>query len=90
MNLESAISKLRATIRLQHLALKTEESYVAWIVRYLRFVSERCRGGNPEAKMEAFLTQLANQGVSASTQNQAFCALLFFYKSARFAISHLP
>lgn len=30
--------------------------------------------------MEAFLTQLARQEVSASTQNQAFCALLFFYR----------
>jgi len=30
--------------------------------------------------MEAFLTQMAKQGVAASTQNQAFCALLFFYR----------
>jgi integrase len=30
--------------------------------------------------MEAFLTQLAQQNVAASTQNQAFCALLFFYR----------
>jgi len=30
--------------------------------------------------MERFLTQLARQDVSASTQNQAFCALLFFYR----------
>lgn len=30
--------------------------------------------------MEAFLTQLARQEVSASTQNQAFCALLFLYR----------
>ena len=30
--------------------------------------------------MERFLTQLAHQDVSASTQNQAFCALLFFYR----------
>ncbi len=63
MNLESALSKLRETIRLKHLALKTEESYVAWIVRYSRFISDRCRDGSPESKMEAFLTQLANQGV---------------------------
>jgi integrase len=30
--------------------------------------------------MEAFLTQLARQDVSASTQNQAFNALIFFYR----------
>lgn len=32
--------------------------------------------------MEAFLTDLALQGVSVSTQNQAFSALLFFYRHA--------
>jgi len=67
MNLESAIAKLRETIQLKHLAPKTEESYVAWIARYSRFISERCRDGSPEVKMESFLTQLAKQGVSAET-----------------------
>ena len=80
MNLESALSKTREVIRLRHLALKTEESYTAWIVRFSRFISERCRDGSPESKMEAFLTQLARQNVAASTQNQAFCALLFLYR----------
>src|ERR1035437_1686654 len=83
MNLESALQKLRETLRLKHLALKTEEAYVAWIARYSRFIIERCRDGSPEVKMESFLTQLAKQGVSASTQNQAFCALLFFYREVQ-------
>ena len=83
MNLESALSKLREVIRLKHLSLKTEDSYTAWITRYSRFVSERFREGTPESKMEAFLTQLAHQGVAASTQNQAFCALLFFYREVQ-------
>jgi site-specific recombinase XerD len=83
MNLESALLKLRETIRLKHLSLKTEDSYTAWIVRYSRFISERCRDGSPELKMEGFLTQLARQGVAASTQNQAFCALLFFYREVQ-------
>jgi integron integrase len=80
MKLELALSKLRETLRLRHLALKTEESYTGWLVRFSRFVVERCSDGTPTAKMEAFLTQLARQGVAASTQNQAFCALLFFYR----------
>ena len=71
MNLESAIAKLRETIQLKHLAPKTEESYVAWIARYSRFISERCRDGSPEVKMESFLTQLAKQGVSAGTNVRA-------------------
>ena len=80
MNLDLALTKTRETIALRHLAIATEDSYVAWIARFARFISERCREGTPEAKMEAFLTQLARQGVAAATQNQAFCALLFFYR----------
>ena len=80
MKLELALLRLRETLRRRHLSLKTEESYCSWIVRFSRFVSERCRDGKSEVKMEAFLTQLARQGVSASTQNQAFCGLLFFYR----------
>jgi hypothetical protein len=34
----------------------------------------------PERKMEAFLTELAHSGVAASTQNQAFNSILFFYR----------
>jgi site-specific recombinase XerD len=82
MTLDAALSKVREVIRRKHLALATEENYCGWIARFSRFVSERCRDGSPEEKMEAFLTQLAQQDVSASTQNQAFCALLFFYRAA--------
>lgn len=46
----------------------------------MRFVVERCPSGTPEEKMEAFLTQIARQDVAASTQNQAFNAILFFYR----------
>lgn len=80
MKPEIAIEKMRDVIRRKHLSLSTEENYLQWLVRFMRFVVDRCREGKPEAKMEAFLTQLARQDVSASTQNQAFCALLFFYR----------
>lgn len=80
MNLEAAIRKTRDVVRLKHLSIETERSYIGWLSRFSRFVKERCREGAPEAKMEGFLTQLARQDLSASTQNQAFCALLFFYR----------
>lgn len=35
---------------------------------------------SPTVKMEMFLTQLAKQDVAASTQTQAFNAILFFYR----------
>ena len=80
MHLENAIENLREVIRRKHLAIATEENYCQWIRRFSRFVTERVPDGIPARKMEAFLTQLARQDVSASTQNQAFCALLFFYR----------
>ncbi len=68
-------------MRLRHLSLATEQSYCGWLVRFARFASEQCVPlSKPEQKMEAFLTQLAKQEVAASTQNQAFNALLFFYR----------
>lgn len=80
MNIKAAEEKLRGVIRRRHLAHSTEESYVQWLRRFARFVRERSPEGAPALKMERFLTQLARQNVSASSQNQAFNALLFFYR----------
>jgi len=72
---------MREVIRLRHLANATESAYCGWLERFGRFVAARCQPDwNPEQKMEAFLTQLAKQDVSASTQNGAFNAILFFYR----------
>ena len=79
MKLAIALETLREIIRRKHLAIATEETYCQWVARFSRFVTERFPVGDPAEKMESFLTQLARQEVSASTQNQAFCALLFFY-----------
>ena len=39
-------------------------------------------GNGANYKIETFLTRLAISGMSGSTQNQAFNALVFFYKEA--------
>lgn len=80
MKLEIALETLRDVIRRRHFSLATERSYLMWVSRYSRFVQERCPQGLPAGKMEGFLTRLARQDVSASTQNQAFNALIFFYR----------
>ncbi len=80
MNRNQAIETMRDVIRRKHLSLSTEENYLQWLGQFVRFIQERCQTGLPAQKMESFLTQLARQGVSASTQNQAFCAILFFYR----------
>ena len=84
MEIHHAIRLLRETCALKHLALNTEKSYTQWLGRYAAFL--KAPSPKPlvtaEHKIEAFLTSLALSGVSASTQNQAFNALLFFYRFA--------
>ncbi len=72
---------VRETMRSRHYALRTEEAYVDWIVRYVRFHRlQHPRELGAEA-IAAFLTHLAVEGqVAASTQNQARSALLFLYR----------
>ncbi|MFM8354767.1 MAG: integron integrase [Gammaproteobacteria bacterium] len=75
------LDAVRARIRRLGLALRTEEAYVGWIVRFIRANQRRHPRelGGPE--VEAFLTNLAVEGqVAASTQNQALAALLFLYR----------
>lgn len=66
-------------IRLRHLSLSTERCYLGWLERFIAWLEQSRRGGTSEQKIEAFLTRLAKGGCAASTQNQAFNALLFFY-----------
>jgi len=75
------LDRVRHAIRVRHYFLRTEDCYVEWAGRFIRFHGLRhpnTRGG-PE--IETFLTDLAVNGpVAASTPNQAFCALLFLYQ----------
>jgi integron integrase len=80
MNQEAAIQKLIDVARLQHFALSTERSYASWLRRFCLYIQKLPVTWSSEKKMEAFLSMLAKDDVSASTQNQAFNALLFFYQ----------
>jgi hypothetical protein len=77
------LDEVRNVLRLHHYSIHTERSYVDWIVRFVRFHDMRSRKDlfPAEAKIEAFLTDLAVHGdVAPSTQNQALNALVFLYK----------
>ncbi len=76
------LDRVRETIRRKHYSIRTEKSYVAWIRRYILFHNKRHPQEMGRAEIEAFLTYLAvNRKVSASTQNQAFSALLLLYRN---------
>ena len=81
MNAIHAIKRLRDVIRRQHKALSTESCYVYWLRRYIAALPRMAEATSSEQKVEQFLTRLARHGnVTASTQNQALNAILFFYK----------
>jgi integron integrase len=65
----------------RHYSLRTEEAYVAWARRFILFHHKRHPLEMGAVEINAFLTHLAVEGhVSASTQNQAFSAILFLYQ----------
>jgi len=76
------ITKMIQVLRLKHYAHNTIETYVGWSRRYTAWLrtQPQIKTETSEKKVEAYLTALAQDRVSASTQNQAFNALLFFYK----------
>ena len=74
------LDQVRERIRFKHYSIRTERAYVQWIRRFILFHRKRHPSMMGAPEVEAFLTHLATNGdVAASTQNQAFSALLFLY-----------
>jgi site-specific recombinase XerD len=75
------LDQVRDVMRRKHYSIRTEQSYIDWIRRFILFHGKRHPAQMAEAEVTAFLTHLARDGgVAASTQNQALSALLFLYK----------
>src|SRR5271169_1243198 len=75
------MEQCREVMRFRRLALRSEQAYLDWIKRYIFFHAKRHPKDMGAAEVEGFLTHLAVKcKVSASTQNQAFNALLFLYR----------
>ena len=75
------IEECRAAMRVRRLSLRTEQSYLYYIHRFIRFHRRR-----PEtmgsAEVEAYLTHLVlHENVAPATQNVAFNALLSLYRN---------
>lgn len=75
------LDQVRQALRTKHYAIRTEETYVNWIKRFILFHHKRHPQEMNSPEIEQFLTHLAvDQNVAASTQNQALAALLFLYQ----------
>ena len=75
------LDRVHDTIRLKQYSNKTEGAYLNWIKQYILFHDKKHPQCMSASNVEAFLTYLAvDREVAASTQNQAFGALLFLYR----------
>ena len=75
------LDQVREAIRMRHYSVRTEEAYVSWIKRFIFFHGKRHPLEMGQQEITQFLSALAVKAhVSASTQNQALCALLFLYR----------
>ncbi|GAA0853811.1 integron integrase [Aliiglaciecola litoralis] len=75
------IESVRIEIRTRQYSLQTEKSYLNWIRSFIRFNNFKHPLDLGNLDIERFLNHLAmNRQVSAATQNQALCALIFMYR----------
>ena len=74
------LDQLREAMRSRHYSRRTESTYVHWVKRFIFFHNVRHPKDMAEPEINSFLTHLAvREYVSASTQNQALCAIIFLY-----------
>ena len=75
--------ELLAEIKIRHYSPKTLKSYSMWVRKFQFFTKNKMPGTLSPTDVKEFLRFLAiKRNVSASSQNQAFNALLFFYRHA--------
>lgn len=75
------VQALRARMRVLHYAISTEDTYAGWIARLVRHLDDENLEKYSEDAIGEFLTELALlREVDAGTQNQALCAILFYYQ----------
>ena len=79
------LDQMREVLRVKHYSLRTEETYVQWVQRFLKFHRNQVGAWKHPRELGvtevvAFLNHLANrENVAAATQNQALNAIVFLY-----------
>ena len=83
-SMPNIIQETKRLIRLKHYSYSTERTYIQWIERFLEYTRQTSKKAISEtdaSDFKNFISHLAlKQRVSASTQNQAFNAILFFFR----------
>jgi integron integrase len=74
------LDQVKTKMKFKHYSPNTEITYVSWIKQYILFHQKKHPAEMGKFEIEQFLSFLAKERkVAASTQNQAFNALLFLY-----------
>ncbi|MCB4791855.1 MAG: integron integrase [Elusimicrobia bacterium] len=87
MDYSGVLNRMKTALEVKHYAYKTERSYLDWAKRFFEYVSKTNRkdaaiSAISQNDVKDYLTHLAlHHKVAASTQNQAFNALLFLLKN---------
>ncbi len=75
------LQELQNSIRVRHYSQATLRTYTGWVRKFQVFAESKDPGLLATEDVKKFLTVLAvEKNVAASTQNQAFNALLFFFR----------
>ncbi|MEM3421927.1 MAG: integron integrase [Candidatus Hadarchaeum sp.] len=75
------VQRMRELLRIRHYSYRTEQSYLHWVERYHAFCQSRGLHSGDADSVRSFLSYLAiGRNVASSTQNQAFNALLFYFR----------
>jgi integron integrase len=75
------LEQVRQEIRRRNYSYRTEQAYISWIVRFVKYHGTVHPQKLGNYNVEKFLNYLANdRQVAAGTQNQALSALVFLYK----------
>lgn len=74
------IQQVRKEIRRRNYSYRTEQCYVRWIIRFVKFCGTKHPLDIEPEEITRFLNYLSvTRNVAASTQNQALCAIVFLY-----------
>ncbi len=77
------LKKLQIEIRYRHYSIRTEQTYIQWVRRFLYFHRTKSAEFLSASDVKAFLEYLAvKKQVSASTQNQALLKTVSYQRSA--------
>jgi site-specific recombinase XerD len=75
------LEQVREVIRARHYSLRTEETSLSWMKRFILFHGKRHPREMAGQEVQQFLSYVAVEGhVAASTQSQALSAILFLYQ----------